>query len=190
MDIEDDDDDIYDDIVRLRQTTRRTNWRHRATSLSQRDVALATTINSSIAFYITFTYILLFRLNSLNNAIAVNNNRQSALYGRLLYALRYYQCLFRFCCYEIDFLIEEEADLLYLREHQIAPIVTEPPRNRAINELTDEVAYSLTRFTKEQLRQLFLHWRLPEEIVTEHRHHFSGEELLIVCVAKIATGDP
>ena len=57
MDIEDDDDDIYDDIVRLRQTTRRTNWRHRATSLSQRDVALAVTINSSLTFYIIFIYI-------------------------------------------------------------------------------------------------------------------------------------
>ena len=60
MDIEDDDDDIYDDIVRLRQTTRRTNWRHRSTSLSQRDVAEAVTINSSLTFYITFIYISFF----------------------------------------------------------------------------------------------------------------------------------
>jgi hypothetical protein len=129
MDIEDDDNEMYDDIVCLRQITRRTNWRHRSTSLSQQDVALAATINSSIAFYITFIYILLFQLNSLNNAVSLNRNRQSALYGRLLHALRYYQGLFRFCCYEIDFLIKEEAVLLYLREDQIAPVVTEPPRN-------------------------------------------------------------
>ena len=48
MDIDDDDDDIYDDIIRHRETTRRTNWRHRSTSLSQRDVALAATIKKTL----------------------------------------------------------------------------------------------------------------------------------------------
>ncbi len=80
--------------------------------------------------------------------------------------------------------------MIYIRQDQIAPLVTKPPRSQSINELTDEVAYSLTWFTKEQYCQMLLHWRLPEEIVTKHRHHFSGEELLIVCVAKIETRDP
>ncbi len=48
----------------------------------------------------------------------------------------------------------------------------------------------MTRFTKEQLRVLLLHLRIPNEIVTEQQHHFSGEEILIICLAKIATGDP
>jgi hypothetical protein len=157
MDIEDDDDDIYDDIIRLRAVTRRTNWRHRSTSLSQRDVALAATIHASLSSTITLMYIVICQLNFLYNAILLNNDRQSAIFGRLLRALQHYQCLFRFCCHEIDFLIEEEADVLYLHQDQIIPVITEPPRNRAINELTDEVAYSLTWFTKEQLHQLLLH---------------------------------
>ncbi len=114
MDIDDDDDDIYDDIIRCRETTRRTNWRHRSTSLSQRDVALAATIQSSLTFYITSMYVLLLHLNSLNNAILVNNNRRSFLFCRLLRTLQHYQCIFRFCCHEIDFLSEEQSNLLYL----------------------------------------------------------------------------
>jgi hypothetical protein len=84
-------------------------------------------------------YIAICQLNFLYNAILLNNNHQSAIFGRLLRALQHYQCIFWFCCHEIDFLIEEEAALLYLWQDQIVPVVTEPPRNRAINELTDEV---------------------------------------------------
>jgi hypothetical protein len=36
---------------------------------------------------------------------------------------------------------------------------------------------------------LLLHWRIPNDIVTEQRYRFSGEEILIVCLAKVATGD-
>jgi len=134
MEYEDEDDEFFNEIIHCRAVTRRTNWRLWSTSLSQHDVAVASSIESS--------------------------------------------------------LLEEEDDLLYLRHHQLTPLITGPPRNRVIDELTDEVAYSLTRFTKEQLRILFLHLRIPNEIVTEQWHHFSGEEILIICLAKIATGDP
>jgi hypothetical protein len=190
MNYDDDDDDFYNEIIRLRHITRRTNWRLRSTSLSQRDVALLASIQSSLSFYLTFMYMVLFHLNHVYQSILHNNDRQSFIFGRLLRALKNYQCLFTFCCHEIDILLEDEADLSFLRRHQLPPLTTGPPRNRVINELTDEVAYSLTRFTKEQLRLLFAHFRMPEVIVTEHRHHFSGEEVLIVCLAKIATGDP
>jgi hypothetical protein len=48
----------------------------------------------------------------------------------------------------------------------------------------------LTHFNKGQLQLLLIHWRIPAVIVTQQRHRFSGEELLIVCSSKIATGDP
>ncbi len=40
-------DDFYDEIIRRRDIARRTNWRHCSTALSQREVALAATIQSS-----------------------------------------------------------------------------------------------------------------------------------------------
>ena len=37
---------------------------------------------------------------------------------------------------------------------------------------------------------LFIHLRLPQKVVTARRYAFTGEELLIICLARIATGDP
>jgi hypothetical protein len=34
------------------------------------------------------------------------------------------------------------------------------------------------------------HWRIPNVITTQQRHQFTGEEILIVCLAKIGTGIP
>jgi hypothetical protein len=48
----------------------------------------------------------------------------------------------------------------------------------------------LTQFNKDQLNQLLLHWRIPAVVVTEQWYCFSREELLIVCIAMLATGDP
>ncbi len=125
----------------------------------------------------TFMYLVLFHLNQLYNAILHNNDHQSFIFGRLLGALKYYQCLFSFCCHEVDLLLEHEANLLFLHRNQVPPLTTAPPRNRVIDELTDEIPHSLTQFTKNQLRQLFLHFRMLEVVVTEHRHHFSGQEV-------------
>jgi hypothetical protein len=46
------------------------------------------------------------------------------------------------------------------------------------------------RFRKDQLRLLLAHWRIPDVIITQQRHRFTSEEILIVCLAKIATGIP
>jgi len=46
-------DNFYDDIIRRRTIARRTNWRLRFTSLSQREVALAASIAlSSLSDYV------------------------------------------------------------------------------------------------------------------------------------------
>ena len=117
-------------------------------------------------------------------------DRNSFRYKRILHLFLYYNCLIMFGFYEVDNLLQEDDRLMNLRRWQWAPLVETPPRNRSIDELSDEDARSLTRFNKEQLRLLLLHWRIPEVIITEQRYRFSGEEMLIVGLTKIATGDP
>jgi hypothetical protein len=95
-----------------------------------------------------------------------------------------------FSFYELDHLLEQGEALMNIRRWQWAPLAEMPPRNRSIAELSDEDARSLTRFNKDQLQLLLVHWRISNEIVTEQRYRFSQEEMLIVCLAKLATGDP
>ncbi len=70
------------------------------------------------------------------------------------------------------------------------PLINSPPRNRSIDDLLEETAKQLTRFMKDQLHILLLHWRIPNVIVTGPRHQFTGEEVVFVCLSRIATGDP
>jgi hypothetical protein len=81
---------------------------------------------------------------------------------------------------------------LNIHEDQVIPLFNSPPRNRLIDDLLEEDAYSLTRFRRLQLRLLMVHLRIPNRVVIgpRHRYRFGGEELLIVCLARIATGDP
>jgi diketogulonate reductase-like aldo/keto reductase len=70
------------------------------------------------------------------------------------------------------------------------PLAKTPTQNSSIDELPNKDAKSLTQFNKEQLHQLLLHWRIPAVVVIDQWYCFSREELLIVCLAKLATGDP
>jgi hypothetical protein len=183
-------DEILNAIVRRRDIARRTNWRWWSTALSQRDIVVASSLRSSISFYITILYMILFQLNSINQIILRNNNPGSAFFGRLLRALKYNKCLMMLCVYEVDLLIQDETNLLFLRRNELFPLINAPPRNRSIDDILEEMAKQLTRFTKDQLRLLLLHWRIPNVIVTGPHYQFSGEEILLVSMAKIATGDP
>jgi hypothetical protein len=62
-------DDFYDAIVKRRDIARRTNWRHRSTALSQREVALAATIQSSANFFITLVFAIMITMNQVITAI-------------------------------------------------------------------------------------------------------------------------
>jgi hypothetical protein len=154
-------DDFYDEIVRRRDIARRTNWRHRSMALSQREVALAATLQSSAAFFIVLAFAVMITMNQVTSAIIFA--RQS-LGGpdsphtiRLFRVLIYYQCLLTFCFHELDVLIEQDDDLLNLRYGQLYPLEQLPPKNRSIDKISEEFSYSFTRFTKDQLRMLFLH---------------------------------
>jgi hypothetical protein len=192
MDLQEDNDveEMFNEIVRRRNIARRTNWCLRSTALTQRDVAIAACIHSSISLYITLFYLVLYQINITNQIIMRYNNHRSPFFRRLQRALKYYKCLYLFCSYEVDLLVEEETNLLFLRRNDLFPLVNAPPRNRSIDDLSEETAKQLTRFMKDQLRILLLHWRIPNDIVTGPRYQFTGEEVVIVCLARIATGDP
>jgi hypothetical protein len=64
------------------------------------------------------------------------------------------------------------------------------PKNRRIDDLSEDEAYRWTRFTKAQLHLLYLHLRIPEWLPsTASRYIFTGEEVLLVALTRIATGD-
>jgi hypothetical protein len=93
--------------------------------------------------------------------------------------------------FQLDSLVAQEDELLNIWHGEWIPLVGTPPRNCSFDELSEENAKSLTRFNKDQLNQLLLHWQIPAVIFTgSQRHCFSGEEVLIVSLAKLATGDP
>jgi hypothetical protein len=76
MDNDDDDvdpdnfvDAYYDEIFRRRAIARRTNWRMRFTSLSQREVAFAATIDASISDFGQILVALIVVINQLLTAI-------------------------------------------------------------------------------------------------------------------------
>jgi len=90
----------------------------------------------------------------------------------------------------VDALIDEETSILYIRQHQLFPIEDTPVRNRSIDKISETTAKELTQFNKEQLQVLLLHWRIPERDITGYQHVFSGDEILLVPLARIAPGDP
>ena len=94
------------------------------------------------------------------------------------------------CFYQLDLLLVEEDALIHVRRWQLPPVIDTPPKNRSIDEISDEDAHRLTQFRRDQLRLLLAHWRIPEFVITQQQHHFTGEEILLVCLAKIATGIP
>jgi hypothetical protein len=65
------------------------------------------------------------------------------------------------------------------------------PKNRRIDDLSEDEAYRWTQFTKAQLHLLLLHLRIPEWLpeMPSCRHIFTGEEVLLVALTRIATGD-
>jgi hypothetical protein len=95
-----------------------------------------------------------------------------------------------FCFHEIDVLVQEDDALLNIRYGQLYPLENLPPKKRSIDEISEEFLYTFTHFTKDQLRLLFLHLRIPESVITQQHHRFTGEEILIICLARLATGDP
>lgn len=123
---------------------------------------------------------------------AIIGGPETPMIRRSLQALLYYNCLLTFCFHELDVLIESDDMLMDVCGSQEIPIFNRPPRNRTINELSEEDTYALPRFLKHQLCLLMVHlWILNTVVIgPRHRYRFCSEELLIVCLIHLATGDP
>jgi hypothetical protein len=132
---------------------------------------------------------LLTVLHLFRRQIAGQNNSRVQ---RMTTVICYYTRLLAFCYLRRDNLYLEEAELVGIHRDQweamVAREVDTPPRNQSLDEISDGDAFRLTRFRKPQLQLLFHHWRIPDRIPTEHRYCFTGEEMLVVCLSKIATG--
>jgi hypothetical protein len=148
-------DNYYDDIIRRQTIARRTNWRMRFTSLSQREVALAAIIDSSIVDYGQFIISMIIIIDQIMSAIywirRHHFDRNDVRYNRSLHLFLYYNCLIIFCFYQLDSLLDQDDQLMNVRRRQWVPLAETPPRNRSIDELSDKDARSLTRFNKDQL---------------------------------------
>jgi hypothetical protein len=54
------------------------------------------------------------------------------------------------------------------------------------DKLSDDFAKKWSRITKDQLCMLKLYLRIPDVIITSHRNQFTGDEVLIMCLGRIA----
>lgn len=123
---------------------------------------------------------------------ALIDGPETPIIRRSLQALLNYNCLLTFCFHELDVLIKSDGLLMNVCGSQEIPIFNRPPRNRTINELSEEDTYALPRFLNHQLCLLMVHlWILNTVVIcSRHRYRFCSEELLIVCLMPLATGDP
>lgn len=86
---------------------------------------------------------------------------------------------------------------IVLRNRHLPPpnTYTSPPINRTINSMSESDCLLWTRFTKPQLRKLFVHLRIPEGRINvlsfrpNNFRWFTGEEILIISLTKLATGE-
>ena len=80
-------------------------------------------------------------------------------------------------------------NLLAIRESDlIEETFILPKKNRTIDSLRTVDARMWTRFTKEQLYQLLTYLRIPP-VIRINGYVFNQEEMLIVCLTKIAHGE-
>lgn len=78
--------------------------------------------------------------------------------------------------------------ILFVRQSEHQENSNGPARKRTNDSLTEYEAYAWTRFLKSELVLLLLHLRLPLGIRTPNRYVFTGEEVLIFCLTRIALG--
>ena len=113
------------------------------------------------------------------------------LLRKLVHLLKIILAFIALCENELDLLSEAEIDICAIRTDEFQPLVVYPNINRKIDDLELDFAQRMTRFTKEELKLLLLHLRIPQFVITSRqRYKFTGEEILIVCLARITTGDP
>jgi len=188
---------FLDEIIRYRMIPRRTSWCYRYSALNQQEAAAVSSMQLSISEHTDFFLLLALLINQLLTVLHSSNRRNTdqnvPLIQRMAPIIHFYSWLLVFCYLRLDTLILEEQELVGItRDEGEAAVAREadtPPRNRSIEALSEGDAYRLTRFRKEQLQVLMVHWRIPAQVVTaRNRYVFTGEEMLIICLTRLATG--
>ena len=155
-----------DDIIGVRQISCVTSLARRHAVLTvheQNDLRAlleVTEITTSLMHVVENLIILL--LTSL--ALAKRENNQTII-SATSKALKVSLGLIELCNNELDMLVEAEIDIRALHLEQGPPLILHPHRNRTIDSLQPDFAHSYTRFTKEQLRHLLKHLRLPDNVI-------------------------
>jgi len=119
---------------------------------------------------------------------AIHENAPAVVVDRLKLALVSYLSMSAYFLQSAASSLRTARDILFVRRSERHHQENSPDRKRTIESLTELEAYSWTRFTKAELFLLLLHLRLPLFVTTTNRYRFTGEEILIFCLTRIALG--
>ena len=189
MELDDDDIELTGGI---RSTQNRTSPRRRYLSTTVHDSIMLRAIReqASRLLDVLHNVELFLVIAGVALSVAKKVGNVDAL-KKLVHLLKLILAFVALCEGELDVMSEVEIDHMAIRTAECPPLVVYTKINRKIDDLEPDFAQRMTRFTKPELCQLLIHLRLPTKIVLPRkRYAFTGEELLIVCLSRIATGDP
>jgi len=182
--------DEEDPFIGPRRPASGTNRAHRHCALTR-----ALRMNASVALKLASVYLLHFQqtlLVSLPLLIvllhAIQNNAPAVVVNRLKLTVITSLAVCGRLLEQASSALRTVRDILFVRRSEHQRESNGPERKRTIDSLTELEAYSWTRFTKAELVLLLLHFRLPEYLWTRNRYRFTGEEVLIFCLTRIALG--
>ncbi len=155
-------------------------------------IKIQLSISELTDFFLVLVLLVNQLLTVLHSSTRRNADQNVPLRQQMAPVIRFYSRLLAFCYLRLDDLILEEHELVGITrgewEAAVAREADTPPRNRSIEALSEGDAHRLTRFRKEQLQVLMVHWRIPAQVVTaRNRYVFTVEEMLIVCLTRLAT---
>ena len=183
-----------DDIAFFTDRASRLNWRDRIHRLNTNDLSVLRNLNRQLKLLASGSR-LCMRMMIL---VAIGALWEGTITGRTALEVIQQQDNFRVSVVVLlmswisksrRLRITREAiiEMCAIRFRDLIPYVLSPQRNRTIEELNDVDAREWTRFTKEQLRLLLLHLRIPLQVKVKECH-YTGEEMMIISLTKIATG--
>ena len=180
----DDDDGNY--FVRFKTTNRNTTTKERYLALNTDEIQLIRYMVGEMSYRRRSRRILLSLLqNTITTAYAsiserqhLQDNQHATQNWLLLLCLSLLRS--RFNEYEIRRIKTAYINRFALFVDDFQPGVLEDERNRTIDDMSEDHCKSYTRFKKHELRQLYLHLRIPETFRTANKYSFTGEESLLI----------
>jgi hypothetical protein len=186
-------ENVDDIIIGNRRPRNQTNWCYRHDALSQTQYAYQIQMVNDLLFhtdqvkklicFCTFLLTLLTLMRRNGNTTIIPNRFQRAIF-MVSTVIIYHKSK---ACH-----IERELDnLLNIFASDRVATPFQEKKNRSIEVLSAENAYSWTCYTKPQLQQLMLHLQILPIVnpnVYGGRREYTGEEVLIISLTKIALG--